>query len=311
MGKPRNNTLDLLGYLAMRLVAMFFHMFSIESNYRTVDLGARLLCRLSRRHVNRAREHLRRSFPDWDEARIDRVARQSLRSLLAFGMELLFMPRLMTPMTWRRHVRLRDIEPAIEQLVRRPSGAILVTGHYGNFDLVGYTMATLGLPSVAVFRPLDNTYINDYVMAVRERTGQSLLFKKGAVANMDEILDAHGTLCFIGDQDAGRKGIFADFFGRPASTYRSIGLMAIGHNAPVIVGYGIRLDEHFSFEIGIERIIQPSEWAGKDDPLAWLTQEYTLALEQAIRRAPEQYWWVHRRWKHRPKGEPEAVGGVA
>jgi len=311
MAKPRNKALDLLAYLALRLAAMFFHMFSIRANYRTADVAARLLCRLSPRHVERARAHLRRSFPGWDEPRVDRVARQSLRGLLLFGMELLFMPRLMSRHTWGRHVRFRNLQPVLELLVRRPSGVILVTGHFGNFDMVGYTMATLGFPSVSVFRPLDNQYVNDYVMAVRERTGQSLLFKRGAVASMDEILESRGTLSFIGDQDAGRKGIFVDFFGRPASTYRSIGLMAIQHRVPVIVGYGIRLDERFTFEIGVERIIHPHEWAGQDDPLAWLTQEYTTALEQAVRRHPEQYWWVHRRWKHRPKGEAEPVDGVA
>jgi KDO2-lipid IV(A) lauroyltransferase len=301
MAKPRNRLLDWLVYAAMRLVTMFFFMFSVRANYRTVDLAARVLCRLSRRHVERAREHLRPSFPDWDEARIDRVARQSLKSLLQFGMEMLFMPRLMTRHNWRSHVRLRNLDGVVHRLLRRQTGMILLTGHFGNFDVLGYTIAMLGFPSVAVFRPLDNPYINEYVMAVREKTGQSLLFKKGAVADMDEILEAKGTLSFIADQDAGRKGIFVDFFGRPASTYRSIALMAVTHSVPVVVGYGLRLDETFLFEIAVERVIEPAEWADRADPLAWLTQEFTTSLEGAIRRNPQQYWWVHRRWKHQPK----------
>ena len=301
MAKPRNRLLDWLVYAAMRLVTMFFFMFSVRANYRTVDLAARVLCRLSRRHVERAREHLRPSFPDWDEARIDRVARQSLKSLLQFGMEMLFMPRLMTRHNWRSHVRLRNLDGVVHRLLRRQTGMILLTGHFGNFDVLGYTIAMLGFPSVAVFRPLDNPYINEYVMAVREKTGQSLLFKKGAVADMDEILEAKGTLSFIADQDAGRKGMFVNFFGRPASTYRSIALMAVTHSVSVVVGYGLRLDETFLFEIGVERVIEPSEWADRADPLAWLTQEFTTSLEGAIRRNPQQYWWVHRRWKHQPK----------
>jgi demethylmenaquinone methyltransferase/2-methoxy-6-polyprenyl-1,4-benzoquinol methylase len=104
---------------------------------------------------------------------------------------------------------------------------------------------------------------------------------------------------FIADQDAGRKGAFVDFFGRKASTYKIIALMAMQYEVPVVIGYGKRLDEDDHFEIGIERIILPHEWAGKDDPVLWITQEYTAALEQVIRRAPEQYLWVHRRWKHR------------
>jgi Kdo2-lipid IVA lauroyltransferase/acyltransferase len=80
---------------------------------------------------------------------------------------------------------------------------------------------------------------------------------------------------------------------------------------PVVIGYGKRLKERFGFEIGIHRIIRPADWADKDDPARWITQEYTTALEEVIRQAPEQYLWVHRRWKHRPKGQEPGPDGIA
>jgi len=70
-----------------------------------------------------------------------------------------------------------------------------------------------------------------------------------------------------------------------------------------VVGYSRRIDSSFRFEISVNRIIMPEEWAGKDDPLLWVTAEYTRAIEQFIREDPSQYWWLHRRWKHRPKEE--------
>ncbi len=73
---------------------------------------------------------------------------------------------------------------------------------------------------------------------------------------------------------------------------------------------GCRRVGHFRFEIFPQRIIHPAEWRDRDDPLRWLTQEYTAALEAMARAWPEQYFWVHRRWKHRPKGEPPAPGGI-
>ena len=83
-------------------------------------------------------------------------------------------------------------------------------------------------------------------------------------------------------------------------------------NVPVIIGYGMRLEESFKFEIGIQQIIYPEEWKDKDDPLRFITQEYSTALENVIRKAPDQYLWTHRRWKHRPKGTPPATSdGVA
>ena len=116
-------------------------------------------------------------------------------------------------------------------------------------------------------------------------------------------LEAGAALCFIADQNAGHKGLFVDFFGRPASTYKSIGLLAIRHEVPVIVGCARRLSDRFDYEIEVNRIINPEEWAGRDDPLLWITQEYTRAIEDFIRVDPSQYLWVHRRWKTRPKGE--------
>ena len=67
----------------------------------------------------------------------------------------------------------------------------------------------------------------------------------------------------------------------------------------------------YHFEIGIQRIIHPHEWADKHDPLRWITQQYTAALEQVVRTSPEQYLWIHRRWKHRPRGEKQSPDGIA
>ncbi|MHC4536804.1 MAG: LpxL/LpxP family acyltransferase [Planctomycetota bacterium] len=97
--------------------------------------------------------------------------------------------------------------------------------------------------------------------------------------------------------------MFVDFFGRRASTYKSIGLIAITNNIPIAVGYSRRIGNRFYFELGVTRIIFPHEWADKDDPLFWVTAEYTTAIEQFVREDPTQYWWLHRRWKHRPREE--------
>lgn len=311
MAKPRNNYLDYAAYLGLRTFAMFVEMFDAKANYGTARLVSTILWRVLKRYRYRATEHIKRSFPDWSEAQVRDVARRSLDSLLCLAMEVLLTPRMITPARWRRHVELGNMAQGLRLLVERKSPLIFITGHYGNWEVVGYTMATLGFPGYAVARPLDNPYINEYIMGIRERNGLRILDKKGATEDMDSILSSKGYVSFIADQDAGRKGMFVDFFGRKASTYKSIALMAIRYNAPVIVGYGRRIGFDFRFEMGLERIIYPQDWADKDDPLRWITQEFTAGLEQIIRKTPEQYLWAHRRWKHRPKGEPESSDGVA
>lgn len=311
MARQRNKYIDYIQYLILRIFAMFVMMFKPETNYRTARWIGDLLWWFDRRHRRIACNHLRLSFPNWSEQRIGKVARESMRNMIYLGLEVLLTPRLITPNRWRRHIRFRNMAETVRLLVRQETGLILLTGHFGNWEVVGYMMATLGFPTVSVARPLDNPYINEFIMGVRERTGQSILHKKGATASASDILQQRGALAFIADQDAGRKGLFVDFFGRPASTYRSIALLARQHNVPIIIGYGKRLSDKFEFEVGIGRIIYPEQWKGKDDEVFWITQEFTHELERIVRDAPEQYLWVHRRWKHRPDGSKAGGDGVA
>jgi len=177
----------------------------------------------------------------------------------------------------------------------------LLTGHYGNFEIMGYVLGLFGFNTYSIARPLDNKFINNYLYEIRQRVGQKIIDKKGAAEIMSDLLASGSTLCFIVDQDAGKKGIFVDFFGRKASTYKSIALLAITNNIPIGIAYSRRLDNRFFFEIAINRLIFPEEWAQKDDPIKWVTEEYTKAIEDFIREDPTQYWWLHRRWKHQPK----------
>ena len=311
MAKPRNKFLDYLAYLGLRAFAMSVHMFGWEANYRTARWIGNMLYRFDRRHRRRALEHLRRSFPAWSEQQRRRVAQASMRNLVYLGLEVLFTTRLITPGRWRRHIALTNMADTIRLLLERKTGAIMLTGHFGNWEVVGYTMAALGFPSVSIARRLDNPYIDRYIFGIRQKAGQLILDKRGATQAAPGVLDSRGVVGFIADQDAGRKGAFVDFFGRKASTYKSIALLAMQQQVPVIIGYCKRLDEQYHFELGIERVMYPQEWADKDDPMMWITQEYTTALEGIVRRAPEQYLWVHRRWKHRPKGEAPATDGIA
>jgi len=292
-------------YVSLRLFHAIVHMFPIDMNLRTARLLGYLWYRFSSRHRERAMENLRKSFgTERSETDMQRLALRSMQQMAMMAMEVLFEPRLISEWTWPRYIRLRGLQEALRILLEH-RGCILLTGHYGNWELLGFTLASLGFDMVAVMRPLDNEFLNEWLVDIRERRGLRLLYKKGVARSADEVLDSGAGLCFIADQNAGRKGVFVDFFGRPASTYKSIGLLAIRHHVPIIVGCARRLSDRFEYEIHVNRVIRPSEWADRPDELLWITQEYTRAIEEFIRVDPGQYLWVHRRWKTRPKGEIE------
>jgi KDO2-lipid IV(A) lauroyltransferase len=218
------------------------------------------------------------------------------------AVDFIFLPHLVNERTWGRYIELGNMREAL-RIMLDGKGALLLTPHFGNWELAGYLLALFGFDVAAIMRPLDNVYLNRYVVDVRRRTGLALIDKKGAMETAEDILAHGGALGFIADQNAGSKGMFVDFFGVKASTYKSIGLLAMAREVPIIVGYARRLGNRFHFEVGVERVIRPQEWADQPDPLRWITQEFTNAMEASIRRAPEQYLWIHRRWKSRPKEE--------
>jgi KDO2-lipid IV(A) lauroyltransferase len=300
--KKGNIVLDFLLYAFLRVLVFILFLFDIETNLRT----ARYLGRFLWRHYHRGREralgNLRASFPEKAEEWIQETGQKSFEHLAMFGMDVLFMPSIVEKHNWRNYSRFKNAEYA-KWLMKEGKGVLLVTPHYANFEIIGYMLGLFGFDIYSIARPLDNKFINNWLYSVRQRHSQKIIDKKGATELMSKITSEGATLCFIADQDAGRKGVFVDFFCRKASTYKSIALLAIMNEIPIIAGGSRRIDDRFFFELKAERIIFPEEWKDKDDPVTWITQEYTKAFEDFIRQDPTQYWWLHRRWKHRPKEE--------
>ncbi|MBN1975499.1 MAG: hypothetical protein JW787_17815 [Sedimentisphaerales bacterium] len=300
--KKHSLILDWLGYLILRIVVVFLSFFDIKTNLNTACFLGRLLWKYYKRGRKRALDNLRASFPEKSEKWIHETGRRSFEQLAMLSMDVLFTPRLTKKNNWSQYAKFINAERT-KWLMQEKRGLIILTAHYGNFEIIGYILGLFGFNIYSIARPLDNKFISNYLYGVRQRFGQKILDKKGAAKYMEEILSSGATLCFIADQDAGRKGIFVDFFGRKASTYKSIGLIAITANVPIVVGCSRRIGNIFKFEVKVNRIIAPEEWADKDNPLEWITAEYTKAIEEFIREDPTQYWWLHRRWKHRPKSE--------
>jgi Kdo2-lipid IVA lauroyltransferase/acyltransferase len=301
--KPRNDLLDRLVYLGLRITSMAMHWFPVDTNLRTARLIGSVWYRVDRKHRARAIANIQRSFPHFTYAQCDHVAEKGLQNMFMLGVEVLHTTRLVRIDTWRKYVELDNFRQPLELLMTRNQGAIMLTGHYGNWEILGYVLATLGFESTAVARPLDNPYLNDWAFGVRQRQGQKIVGKKGATAEISQLLAEGGVIGFVADQNAGSKGLFVDFFGRKASTYKSIGLLAMEYEVPVVIGYARRLDGRFRFMLGTQDIIWPKDWKDQSDPLRYITQRYTKAIEGFISDDPTQYLWAHRRWKTRPKGE--------
>ncbi len=290
-------------YLALRAGTGFMHCFHAEQNLHTAAGVGTLFYRWSGRHRERAEQNLTRSFPEWSEGRVREVAERSMQNMFQmFLVDAMVMPRLITPGNWSNHIRLGDLRDLIDRLEQqRP--ALFITGHCGNWELLGYALSMWGYSFAALARPLDNPLINRWLLGVRQRHGLRIITKWGAIETLQDLLGRGGQVGFIADQNAGDQGLFVPFFGRLASSYKSIGLLAMRFNLPVIAGFARRINSRFQYEFSCTDIIEPADWADQPDPLYYITARYNRAMESMIRAAPEQYLWLHRRWKSRPKFE--------
>ncbi len=307
MARKRSRVLDYLVYLAVRCFVCVLQALSYEAA-RTLAAGlAQLAYRVDRRHRDVARDNLRHAFPGrYSDQELSILVQQVFFHFCLLLVELVHLPRRLHPNNWRKHIDLPQGRLLVDWLLSgRP--LLLVTGHFGNWEMGGYGLALLGFKTHAVARALDNPYLDDFLRRFRESTGQRLLAKHGDFENMQALLEQGGILATLADQDAGQRGLFVDFFGRPASTHKAIALLALEHRVTILVIGTPRVGEPFRCRGVIEDVIMPEDYADRPDAVRALTQRFTTALERIVRRFPEQYFWLHRRWKHQPKARRNAA----
>ena len=300
MSKPRSKLADYTVYLIVRLIVCVLQALSLEAARQAAGTLAWLAYRVDRRHRLVAHDNLRHAFAGTlsDQQR-DALVRQVYRHFCTLLVEIIQIPRRLHPTNWRQYASLPQSRTLVASLLSgRP--LLLVTGHFGNWELGGYILGLLGFRTYAIARPLDNPYLDDFLRSFRERTGQGMLAKHGDFERMVAILAGNGVIATLGDQDAGHRGLFVDFFHRPASTHKAIALLALEHKVPLVVIGVCKVAEPLRYEIRASDVILPEDYEGRPDAVRAMTQRFTTALEGLIRTAPEQYFWLHRRWKHLP-----------
>jgi len=255
----------------------------------------------NRLRIRRAvvRDNLRMAFPDMTLERQRETAQAMWEHLLLMVVEIAHANRVIHKTTWRKHLRIHGMEEIVRTLwLDRPK--VILSGHYGNFELAAYLFGLFGLRIFSVARELDNPLLDRFVTKFRESRGQRILPKKGSAPDVAQVLDEHGAIGLLGDQAAGPRGCWVEFFGRPASVHKAIGVFSLSASAPVMVCSATRRHGLFDYDLRVEGIADPAAGGPETSDLTSLSQWYTSLLEGAVRREPAQYWWVHRRWRGKP-----------
>jgi len=287
-------------YLAVRFLLTGVHACSERMILRLALGLGRFMFAVDRKHRKIATQNLLRAegMPR-DPATISRLVRRVYEHFgTAFG-ESLIMPRQMARGVLREQMTLVDFHH-LEEALRKGRGAIIVSPHLGNWELAGIRATMEGYPINSLTLPLGNPFIHEYFLRLRTAAGHRLIPREGAMKAMVQCLKANKVLVFLADQNAHEAGVLVPFFGRPASALRVPAIMSIKYGAPLVPMNLYRAPTGRHFVVATPPMEAPS---GLDHETAvqQLTAAYTRRFEEFIRQHPDQWLWLHRRWRANPE----------
>lgn len=291
--------IDASVYLVVRTAIAVVQALPLDACERIADGLSFLLYYVVRLRRTVIDENLRYAYPQLSDQERRGIARGMWRHLLLMVAEIAHTPRKLHQTNWQDHLSIPQIEELVRLLLQeRPHVAI--SGHFGNFELAGYLLGIFGFTSHSIARPLDNPFLDRFVNRFRGSKGQRMLPKDGSGDAIARVIRNNGIVGLLGDQYAGRKGCWVRFFGRPASTHKSVAVLCLSGEAPMLVTCARRVGRPLQYSLELEGIADPAVEDFPNGTVPLLAQWYTDCLERMINRAPEQYWWVHRRWKGTP-----------
>lgn len=253
-----------------------------------------------RKHV--VERQIAGAFPEWPPKKVKRVAIASYRHLGRSAIETALLDSL------GKQGLLDLVETVegwhhVEQVMAKGLGAILVTGHFGNWELAGAYVAARGIPIDVIAREMANPIFDKYLNGTREGIGMVVVKDTDAVKRTPRSLRAGRAVAFVADQGVmGLASTFVPFFGRPAKTPRGAAVFALRFNVPVLFVVAIR-KPNGKYRIVVEPI-EAKSTGDREQDVDGIVARFTQVLEKWVRAVPEQYFWQHRRWRRQPPDTP-------
>jgi Kdo2-lipid IVA lauroyltransferase/acyltransferase len=263
---------------------------------------ARVLFAVTPRLHRIAKFNLQMAFPEWTDAQRAATLRGMVRSLGWMAAEFARIPRY-TRVNIEEIIVLDGNEHFLEGQ-RRGKGVLFLTAHLGAWELSSYAHALYGYPLHYMARPLDNVRLDALVNGYRQLSGNKPIFKNESARAMLKILRQAGTVGILADQNTlPEEGAFVDFFGTPACTTTGIARVALHTGAAVVPGYAVWDESLNKYRLRFEPPLELIRTGDAERDILENTQRFAKVTEEIIREYPEQWVWVHARWKTRPEGQ--------
>jgi len=231
------------------------------------------------------------------EIELKRIARKTYHNLGKTLLEFLQLPR----MNGTRIRRIVDTSELckVEPILKKGRGAILLGAHFGNWELLGAAFGLGGYPVNVIGRLSNNRRIGHTIDRYRRLVGMKVIQKNDPIRKVFRVLSNNELVAILIDQNTRKDMIFVDFFGRPAATAKGIAVFALRTGAPVVPAFIVRERKYHKILIGNPIYAHSSENADRD--IQRYTAQFSKVIESYIRQYPDQWFWLHNRWKTQPK----------
>ncbi len=294
-----------LQYVVFRAAVGVMRALPLGVAMRLGESVALLIHLFDRRHRQIGLINLEIAFPDRTRRDRLRILRAMWRNLGRMVAEVCHLHRL-TPETVHERIVPADLERWREVMDRHGrGGALILTGHFGNWELCAYATGLFGFPVTLVYRALRNPRIDEFVGRLRQAGGTITVRKSTAGASLVNALRGGPLLVFAADQNSTRgMGTFVELFGRAASTTTGPARLALRTRMPVVPAFLVRDGRSARHRIVFGPDVEIVRTGDRDADIRENTQRFARVLEEMIARHPDHWLWMHKRWRTRPPGEP-------
>jgi len=285
-------------------IALVFKIISIAIPQKGKTMLGKIIgssmffCWKYRRSI--AIENLTYSFPEKSNAEIKSIAKGSFQSIAITFLEF-FSFNCISKNKLRSMLDFDEGFGLINKVKNANKGMLFVSGHFGNWELIAYTVGLFtNIPVTIVVKPQANKIVDAELNKIRTSQGNKIVSMYNAARTIITEIKSGNAIALHVDQAATENlDVFVDFFGRPASTFKVVAELALRYRIPLIMGFAIRQqDGKYKADV-VE--IDYSDLDFSQTSILELTKRHTKHLENIIRQYPEQWAWMHKRWKHIPE----------
>lgn len=253
---------------------------------------------VDRKRYTIAEENLRNAYGNkLSDLERKEIIRRSYLHLASVGIDFIKLPRIINGNNWRNYFEVEGMEFA-RKAREEGKGIIFVTGHLGNWEVLGCVMEFLfHHPVHSIAKHMENPFNDRFLTQLRESGGQKIIFTENASREILKVLKSNQLLGILIDQHVRENNILVDFFGQKAATTRSVATLSLKTNTPVIMLFARRVSKRYRFKVTLSKPIQIEKTGNLEKDILNFTQKCTNIIESRIRQFPHEWIWIHRRWK--------------